>query len=353
MPPARSAMSPDGHPTDRQPHAELLARHRRVLPDWLTLFYDEPIELVSGSGRHGHRRRGPHLSGLLRRHPHHHDRPRRARGGGRHPHPGRPHAAHAPPCTWSGPWSSWPSGSRPCRGSPTPRCSSSTPGARPTTPPCSCAARRGGPIRSWPCATATTGGRSPAWPSPGCGAGRRRASPRSTSATSTAVTATAARSAICPTTSTSPPASPTCEDVIRTATAGDVACLIAEPIQGVAGFVVPPDGLFGAMQRGARRARHPLHLRRGADRMGAHRRSLLGLPGPRHHPRPADLRQGPGQRAGHRRRRRTARPHRRRARQLHLDLRRQPAGHRRRPGQPRLSCCPTTCRPTPGRAGPS
>src|ERR1700722_19954490 len=33
------------------PHAELLARHRRVMPDWLTLFYDEPIELVSGSGR--------------------------------------------------------------------------------------------------------------------------------------------------------------------------------------------------------------------------------------------------------------------------------------------------------------
>jgi 4-aminobutyrate aminotransferase len=38
------------------------------------------------------------------------------------------------------------------------------------------------------------------------------------------------------------------QDVIRTATAGDVACLIAEPIQGVAGFIVPPDGLFGAMQ---------------------------------------------------------------------------------------------------------
>jgi 4-aminobutyrate aminotransferase len=38
------------------------------------------------------------------------------------------------------------------------------------------------------------------------------------------------------------------EDVIRTATAGDVACLIAEPIQGVAGFVVPPDGMFAAMR---------------------------------------------------------------------------------------------------------
>ena len=30
---------------------------------------------------------------------------------------------------------------------------------------------------------------------------------------------------------------------------GDVACLIAEPIQGVAGFVVPPDGLFAAMRQ--------------------------------------------------------------------------------------------------------
>jgi 4-aminobutyrate aminotransferase len=33
-------------------HAELLARHRRVLPNWLTLYYDEPIELVAGEGRH-------------------------------------------------------------------------------------------------------------------------------------------------------------------------------------------------------------------------------------------------------------------------------------------------------------
>jgi 4-aminobutyrate aminotransferase len=34
------------------PHAELLQRHRQVLPSWLRLFYDEPIELVSGEGRH-------------------------------------------------------------------------------------------------------------------------------------------------------------------------------------------------------------------------------------------------------------------------------------------------------------
>jgi 4-aminobutyrate aminotransferase len=35
-------------------------------------------------------------------------------------------------------------------------------------------------------------------------------------------------------------------DVIETTTAGDVACMIAEPIQGVGGFTVPPDGLFRA-----------------------------------------------------------------------------------------------------------
>jgi 4-aminobutyrate aminotransferase len=37
-------------------------------------------------------------------------------------------------------------------------------------------------------------------------------------------------------------------DIINIATAGDVACMIAEPIQGVGGFTVPPDGFFGAMK---------------------------------------------------------------------------------------------------------
>jgi 4-aminobutyrate aminotransferase len=35
-------------------------------------------------------------------------------------------------------------------------------------------------------------------------------------------------------------------EVLATQTAGDVACLIAEPIQGVGGFTRPPDGLFAA-----------------------------------------------------------------------------------------------------------
>jgi 4-aminobutyrate aminotransferase len=37
-------------------------------------------------------------------------------------------------------------------------------------------------------------------------------------------------------------------EVLATTTSGDVACLIAEPIQGVGGFATPPDGLFGAFK---------------------------------------------------------------------------------------------------------
>lgn len=38
------------------------------------------------------------------------------------------------------------------------------------------------------------------------------------------------------------------EDLLTIATAGDVAAMIAEPIQGVGGFATPPDGFFGAMK---------------------------------------------------------------------------------------------------------
>lgn len=37
-------------------------------------------------------------------------------------------------------------------------------------------------------------------------------------------------------------------DVLQTTTSGDVAAMIAEPIQGVGGFNVPPDGLFAAFK---------------------------------------------------------------------------------------------------------
>src|SRR5947199_3863711 len=32
-------------------HDDLLSRHRAVMPAWMPLYYDEPIEIVSGSGR--------------------------------------------------------------------------------------------------------------------------------------------------------------------------------------------------------------------------------------------------------------------------------------------------------------
>jgi len=38
-------------------------------------------------------------------------------------------------------------------------------------------------------------------------------------------------------------------DLLGTATAGDVACLIAEPIQGVGGFATPPDGFYGGLKQ--------------------------------------------------------------------------------------------------------
>ena len=37
-------------------------------------------------------------------------------------------------------------------------------------------------------------------------------------------------------------------DLLGVATSGDVAAMIAEPIQGVGGFATPPDGFFGAMK---------------------------------------------------------------------------------------------------------
>jgi len=38
-------------------------------------------------------------------------------------------------------------------------------------------------------------------------------------------------------------------NILEVCTAGDVACMIAEPIQGVGGFATPPDGLFGGMKQ--------------------------------------------------------------------------------------------------------
>ena len=71
--------------------------------------------------------------------------------------------------------------------------------------------------------------------------------------------------------------------------------MIAEPIQGVGGFTHGPDGLLGAFAKELARARHPVDQRRGADRLGPHRRALLGLAGARpgrHDPGHRHVRQG-------------------------------------------------------------
>ena len=39
------------------------------------------------------------------------------------------------------------------------------------------------------------------------------------------------------------------ENLLEVATAGNVACMIAEPIQGVGGFITPPDAMLGEMKR--------------------------------------------------------------------------------------------------------
>ena len=46
-----SATDENEEPGMSDPHAALLARHRAVMPSWLSLYYDEPIEIVSGHGR--------------------------------------------------------------------------------------------------------------------------------------------------------------------------------------------------------------------------------------------------------------------------------------------------------------
>ena len=55
---------------------------------------------------------------------------------------------------------------------------------------------------------------------------------------------------------------------------GDVAAFIAEPVMGEGGILVPPGELLPAGQRDPRPPRHPLHRRRGAVRLRAHRQDV-------------------------------------------------------------------------------
>ena len=120
--------------------------------------------------------------------------------------------------------------------------------------------------------------------------------------------------------------------VIDMMTAGDVACMIAEPIQGVGGFATPPDGFFGAMKKEL--DNHEIlfisdEVQTGWGRTGEH---FWGYRGPRDRARHPHVRQGcrqrhhPGRCCGESRRDGL---HQRR---VVLDVRRQPAVDGRRAG---------------------
>ncbi len=66
------------------------------------------------------------------------------------------------------------------------------------------------------------------------------------------------------------------EELIRTTTTGRIAAFLAEPIQGVGGFITPPPEYFEIAVSHHPQVRRPLHLRRGADGLRAHGRDDVG-----------------------------------------------------------------------------
>ncbi len=122
-------------------------------------------------------------------------------------------------------------------------------------------------------------------------------------------TATAARSS-----STYPTCGVECakdiEELIQTTTTGQIAGFLAEPIQGVGGFITPPNGVLQDRRRHRQEVRRRLHLRRGADGLRPHRRQDVGHRALRRRARHHDDGQGHRQRAAARRLRRDARDRR-------------------------------------------
>ena len=99
------------------------------------------------------------------------------------------------------------------------------------------------------CATATAAARRWPWASPATPPGATGgAGPAGHPAHGAAPTATAARSAS-PIRRATCAARATLEELIRTSTSGRVAALIAEPIQGVGGFITPPQEFFAIAGR--------------------------------------------------------------------------------------------------------
>jgi 4-aminobutyrate aminotransferase len=236
-----------GPDTTPSPHSELLTRHRRVLPDWLTLYYDQPIELVSGHGcrvTDGEGRSYLDFFGGILTTMTGHAVPEvvdaiRAQAS-RMLHTSTLYLVR--PMIELAERISALSG---IAGAKVFFVSSGSE-ANDTALQLCCTARRSNQIlalrysyhgRSF-ASMAATGLRS--WSSSSLTpvnvsyvhAGYRYRSPFGHLPDEEYIAACAAD----------------LEDVIRTATAGDVACLIAEPIQGVGGFIIPPDGLFAAMK---------------------------------------------------------------------------------------------------------
>ena len=229
-------------------HAELLQRHRAVMPDWLALYYDQPIEIVVRPGPPGDRRRGQHLPRLLRRHPHQHARLRRARGRRGDQGAGRPRRRpHLDAVPASRTQIELAEKIAALSGIPDAKVFFTSSGTEANEAALLLATpyRRSNQVlalrnsyhgRSF----ATMGDhRQPrlgvvlAEPGPRDAAahgGYRYRSPFRHLSDEDYIAACAAD----------------LRDVIDTTTAGDVACMIAEPIQGVGGFAVPPDGLFAA-----------------------------------------------------------------------------------------------------------
>jgi 4-aminobutyrate aminotransferase len=230
------------------PHAELLGRHRRVLPGWLKLFYDEPIELASGDGRRVTDAEGrtylDFFGGILTTMtgyavPEVVDAIRTQAG----------RMIHSSTLYLIRPTVELAERIAGLSGVPDAKVFFLNSGseANDTALMLCCTARRSNQVlalrnsyhgRSF-AAMAATGIRS--WSSSSLTpvnvsyvhGGYRYRSPFGGLPDAEFTEACAAD----------------LRDVIATTTAGDVACFIAEPIQGVAGFTVPPDGFFAAFKR--------------------------------------------------------------------------------------------------------
>ena len=135
--------------------------------------------------------------------------------------------------------------------------------------------------------------------------------------------------------------------VLTTATAGDVACLIAEPIQGVGGFTMPPDGLLGEYAAACSRERGVLFISDEVQTaLGPDRRALLGHRRARRDPRHDHVRQGPRQRVRDRRGDRPRRPDGRRCPATASPRSAATRCPPPRPTRPWTTCSTTTCSAT-------